>query len=150
MAKTGSIIKVLIDNLAAEGERVIQDAYNKKGYQNRTYNLHDSYGSAVYYNGVLQADSIRYVGPAAATKPRVVKGIMISGRDEVDKFFNNYKPSNKTGIELVVIAAIFYAGILEARKYHVISTAGKSLDAIASRLNGKVSSIKWNTHKRFI
>ena len=56
----------LISQLARDGEQALHDAYYGRGFNNRTYNLHDSYGSAVYYNGVLVNSSIRYIGAEMA------------------------------------------------------------------------------------
>ena len=53
MAVGNILIRRLIDELAEDGRKAIQTAYENRDFTNRTYNLHDSYGSAVYYNGVL-------------------------------------------------------------------------------------------------
>ena len=67
MATSGGVlIKALISQLADDGEKAIREAYEGREFTNRTYNLHDSYGSAVYYNGTLVKGSIRYVGAEMA------------------------------------------------------------------------------------
>ena len=61
-------VQALIAELARDGEDAIHDAYNNRDWNNRTFNLHDSYGSAVYLNGrlvkstVMLARSLRNTG----------------------------------------------------------------------------------------
>jgi hypothetical protein len=168
-----SLEKEVIKFLTDEGERIIKTAYSRRNWRNRTYNLHDSYGSAVFKNGALLRDTIRYVSsePKAnayrndkelgdyrgqrskaqkgssyhefgkADKPaRFLDGdtIQAYGRDEVNKFFNGYKLATTSGLELVVVAAMYYAGILESgylgTKYQVISSATTELNKIAQLL----------------
>ena len=161
--------------LTQQGERIIKQAYSRRNWKNQTYNLQDSYGSAVFKNGHLLRDTIRYVSSApkadakknskelgaySGERTRAQKGssfrefgktrgdtrfykgdtIQAYGRDEVDKFFNSYKLATPNGIELVVVAAMYYAGILESgylgTKYQVISSATTELNDIA-RLLGR-------------
>ena len=82
MATSGGVlIKALISQLANDGEKSIREAYEGREFTNRTYNLHDSYGSAVYYNGTLVKSSIRYVGAEMAEEDDRC------GRNEVNDFF---------------------------------------------------------------
>jgi hypothetical protein len=175
----------LVNELAIEGERAMRIAYKNRSYTNRLYNLRDSYGSAVYYNGRLLRHTIRYLGPEMG-KPiddtgwtwnkqrsmpdwrgeRRLKGdeIPMRGRDEIMEFFQKYKPS-VSGLHLVIVAAMWYANVLEKggggirRKYQVISGARAAVFNIAQRFNGyivdidqyrdrsKAPSIKNNTWK---
>lgn len=165
-------IREYIRLLTNEGERIIQEAYKKRDWKNQTYNLHDSYGSAVYVYGKLDKSSVRYVGPKQANAARnnkelgdyhgegtkalsgsaytefgrsgdkkYVDGdtIQAYGRDEVNKFFEGYSLADPKGIELVVVAAMYYAGALEWRKYQVISSANSELQKLARTIseNGK-------------
>lgn len=153
----------LINELAEDGARAIHFAFASRGFVNRSYNLHDSYGSAVFVNGSLYPDTIRYVGSAQARESssrelgnysgdrtwpdkqgkRTLTGdtIYVQGREEVYRFFLDYqaKGTMKSGIELVVVAAMFYASILEGgrgtlrRKYQVISGATNVLSALTKK-----------------
>ena len=129
----------LISQLARDGEQALHDAYYGRGFNNRTYNLHDSYGSAVYYNGVLVKSSIRYVGAEMAEEDERY------GRNEVNDFFSNYKPKNRKGIDLVIVAAMFYADILEEgkgrlkRKYKVIAEGEDYMKNVATHFRGTLS-----------
>lgn len=132
----------VINYLASLGEMAIQVAYNDKGFTNRTYNLKDSYGSAVYHNGALLVDTIRYIGPPEAKSKRLGK----SGREEVANFFREYSPSAKD-YELVVIASMPYAGVLETgggrlkRKYHVMVGARSLMERVAAKFGAKLRGL---------
>ena len=174
MAKKSAknIEQEVIEFLTEQGERIIKEAYNRRNWKNQTYNLQDSYGSAVYKNGYLIRKSIRYIsstpqanyrknskelGDFKGQRSKAQKGssyteflksgddrfltgdtIYAYGRDEVNKFFNGYKLATSSGIELVVVAAMYYAGILESgylgTKYQVISSATTELNKIAQLL----------------
>ena len=140
MATSGGVlIKALISQLADDGEKAIREAYEGREFTNRTYNLHDSYGSAVYYNGVLVKSSIRYVGAEMAEEDERY------GRNEVNDFFSNYRPKNRKGIDLVIVAAMFYADILEEgrgrlkRKYKVIAEGEDYMKNVATHFRGTLS-----------
>lgn len=165
--KTSYFVNQLIQDLTIEGEKAMIEAYNKRDFTNRTYNLYDSYGSAVYLNGRLLKYTIRYLGsekgkPINALKktgndwiwdkPRSMPDwrgerrltgdeIDMRGRDEIMEFFQKYKPNNK-GIELVVVAAMFYASYLEKglgkakTKYKVISGGFAAMQRIQSKYEG--------------
>ena len=140
MATSGGVlIKALISQLANDGEKAILEAYEGREFTNRTYNLHDSYGSAVYYNGTLVKSSIRYVGAEMAEEDERY------GRNEVNDFFANYRPKNRKGIDLVIVAAMFYADILEEgkgrlkRKYKVIAEGEDYMKNLATHFRGTLS-----------
>lgn len=161
-------IKQIVNELTKDGERIILAAYNSRGFKNRTYNLYDSYASAVYVNGVLRHNTVRYAGPSKAkdksmselgdyagdrTRPtyrggdnRYLKGdtVAVHGRDEAKRFFNDYKPPKDGGIQLVVIAAMFYAGIVESKGYHVLSNSYTELMALATKYGGSVRELNIN------
>lgn len=163
-----TFINKLIDELAEEGFAAITLAYRHRDFTNRTYNLHDSYGSAVYYNGRLVKRSIRYIGEERYTagkfmgwewtKSRSVPNfrgtrfytgdqVDMTGREEVMDFFSQYTPP-KVGLQLVVVAAMWYGLILEKgggnlkRKYRVISGARTIMDELAAKYGGSVSQIE--------
>lgn len=140
MATSGGVlIKALISQLADDGEKAIREAYEGREFTNRTYNLHDSYGSAVYYNGTLVKSSIRYVGAEMAEEDERY------GRNEVNEFFSNYRTKNRKGIDLVIVAAMFYADILEEgkgrlkRKYKVIAEGEDYMKNVATHFRGTLS-----------
>lgn len=134
------------DYLAKEGKRLIDTAYASKDYNNRTYNLHDSYGSCVFYNGKELPNTRRYVGRKAVTGKKNGNGELVLGRAEIDKYFDTYKSSFK-GFEIVTAVAIFYGVILEKglgrlrRKYKVISGMDSEMQALADKLGGKIVKI---------
>ena len=130
--------------LATEGGKLILQAVNSRDYTHRTYNLHDSYGSAVYLNGKLVEKSVMLLG-SKATKAKSYKGSKLKGSEEIMKYFRSYKP--KSAIELVVAAAMPYGVVLEKgggglrHKYKVISGINTEVGNLAARLNAKVNKL---------
>ena len=152
MGIKNSLIRQLIHELASDGKNAIQEAYKTKDYQNRTYNLHDSYGSAVYYNGVLQVDTIYYLSPNSTTAKKWY-GTLMKGHDELIDFLQEYQ-GQKNGIELIIVAAMPYASILEEgsgglkRKYKVISGAYSEMQSLQKKYKG--STIKRTSTSRVV
>ena len=139
-------IKQYAQYLAQEGKSLIETAYYNRDFNNRTYNLHDSYGSCVFYNGKEVPNTRRYIGKVATIGKTNHEGEIILGREEVDKYFDTYK-SNFNGFELVTAVAMYYGKELEKgtgrlrRKYKVISGMDSELQALANKLKGKVVNI---------
>ena len=134
--------------LAENGRRLLIKAFETSTFdKNKTQNLHDSYGSAVYYNGKL-VPGTKFVFTSRATQGKFnsYSGELEYGRYEINEFFNNYKTHTK-GFELVTAAAIFYAEILEKgtgrlrRKYRVISGIDGAMNELASKTGGTVINI---------
>lgn len=140
-------IKAYAEFLAEEGHKLIQKAFQNADFnKNKTQNLHDSYGSCVFYNRKEVPNTRRYVGRKATVGKKNPQGELVLGRAEIDRYFDTYK-SHTDGFELVTAAGIFYAEILEkrkgrlTRKYRVISGLGSSINELANKLGGKVIDI---------
>lgn len=138
----------MAEALSEEGYQLIRKAFDGSNYShNKTQNLHDSYGSCVFYDGKEVPNTRRYVGREATVGKRDPSGNLVLGRAEIDSFFDNYKAKAK-GFELVLAAAIFYGQILEEgsgnlkRKYRVISFIADNVEAVARKYGGKVNRIK--------
>ena len=126
-----AIIRNLIKSLANDGERVIKAAYESRNWKNRLNNLQDSYVSAVFYNGKLQEETVRYVNDEPQSKGSRLYGwvsdnvgdIDLTGRGEAKNFLESYQLRHgfEKGIRLVVVAAMFYASLLENNGYRVLS-----------------------------
>lgn len=119
-----------IDELEAHGKRILQECAEEADYENDTYNLIDSYAYGVYYHGKL----VRY-GFVTPTKRATKQHHKMWGRDEVKAYLEGgYTPEGV--YDLVIVASMFYGGILEAgkpplkRKYRVISGAYDKLDRV--------------------
>lgn len=143
----------MIMSLADIGEKIIKMAYVTKTFTDRTFNLRDSYVSAVFNKGRLVEGTKRHVGEPKSETALEYDDLatgdpeMTTGREEADKFiakwsFSSGRPS---GITLVVAAAMFYSGILESDryKYLVISHIQDELDALAR--NG-YTTMKYKAH----
>lgn len=130
-------------SLAKEGQRIIRKAYLGRKWKNRTYNLYNSYVAGVIVNGRVR--SIMYLGPEHAPDPRYNKGYKYGkkfhstsrkigyndaerGRREANNFIMSYAKQHKSKkVTLVIGVAMFYAGILERKGYHVLLGVGAEL-----------------------
>lgn len=142
-----------VNSLLKEGQRIIREAYESKDWNNRTYNLYNSYVAAVIANGKV-VKSI-YLGPEknpsgedeeytgykrwhTNVERRLGDNDAQRGREEADLFMESYAAQHNTKAEkdkitLVVGAAMFYAGILESKGYHVLANVSTNLENIASK-----------------
>ena len=81
-------------------------------WRNRTGNLHDGFGSAVYVAGTLIQSSIRFVGGEISRRRDPLT--METGREALMNFFNNrHYGSKKSDIVLVCVSAMYYTKYLE-------------------------------------
>lgn len=136
-------------SLAKEGQRIIRKAYLGRKWKNRTYNLYNSYVAGVIVNGRVR--SIMYLGPEHAPDPKYNKGYKYGkkfhstsrkvgyndaerGRREANNFIMSYAKqhvpawnSKQPKVTLVIGVAMFYAGILERKGYHVLLGVGAEL-----------------------
>lgn len=128
-------IAVLVDELTDLGQRACLYAIENKGYENRQYNLRDSIGSAVYVDGEIVPSSKRYAFRKSSKgsytdRGKNGTGKEMTGREAIDKYWDDNRTltNSRNAIELVVIAATFYAGILEADGIQVISDVADFLE----------------------
>lgn len=129
------------------GEEACQYAWERRGYYKPeteyepTFNIVDSIGSAVYVDGVLRPETKRYVYDIEISqKPYIDKGWggtggPMTGREALERYWQNNQTlptKGKNVVEIVCIAATFYAGILEKWINHVqvISAAADYLASI--------------------
>ena len=126
---TDKATKALVEALTTVGWQVAMEAYRRKTYTNRTFNLHDSYGSAVYVDGVLQPDTRKYVNRSRSKRNDVHGHIDsdnryapygLNGRRALDDFFNNLKISKRRKVTLVVAAAMWYGELVESKGFVVL------------------------------
>lgn len=134
--KIGGEIKNRIQGRIAEilskiGYQVALEAYKKarfSGWQHDTYNLHDSYGSAVYINGVFVEGSMKYVNRARSRKNknrtfRVGRALMGTGREALEHFFRHAWVVRKSDtITVIVAAAMWYGEYLEDKGFEVLDS----------------------------
>lgn len=136
-------IRDICDTLAQNGNRIIDECAAEINYQHQTFNLIDSYGFGVYYNGALERTGY-YTAQPAMTKRRNWYGKALAGREEIKNFLQSeYRPKSK-GFELVIAAAMPYGKILETgggnlrRKYKVISMAYDKLQDLSKNFKGSI------------
>lgn len=143
--------QAVIDQLTNEGQRIIYEAYQTSTFKNRSYNLHDSYVSAVFYKGTLLSKTIRYVGPESSKWKREYSNSMVggeyeakSGREEALKFLQKVQFGHQPkGLTLIVAAAMFYSSILEGHGYKVLSHVDYELEQLKK---GGLNVQKYRAH----
>ena len=105
--------KGVIDALKTKAcPEIIQLIFEQRSWKDDTYNLRDSFGWGVYYKGKQVAKGYLEAIPKA-TEGDKKRGLM--GREQVDAFLDDYKPQTYNDIEVVFVAGMYYAGILEWR-----------------------------------
>ena len=122
--------KDMIRALRDLGYKAMKDAYAKRRFTNRTGNLHDSYASAVFINGEIVQSTLRYLDNPMSKKRDSRTGK--NGHQTAKDYMATHKFGAKNNeIVLVVIAAMFYAGILENAPFYryVISPARDYIDS---------------------
>ena len=142
----GAMITRLLDTLEKEGKKILAECEQERTYTHRTHNLYDSYGFGVYLNGKLQRKGF-LSSSETATETKKWYGQEISGREQIENFLTGeYKPGK--GIDLVVVAAMPYAEVLENassgqhQKYKVISMSYNKLKELSNGVKGSsVSNI---------
>ena len=97
------MILLSLDDIA---RKAIDYALENKGYNNQTFNLHDSFGYAIFVNGQLYKDAIMQ-----PMKAKVEDDRGGYGRDKGYEFLVEYTPKSK--YEVVIVAGEFYAATLE-------------------------------------
>lgn len=114
----------MVEALTTLGYYAMMDAYGKHSFTHRTRNLHDSYASAVYVNGKLIESSIKHLRGSIGFKRDHVTGK--TGRETVLDYLHSHRyGAANNEIVLVVIAAMYYAGILEAGGMKRVKTGNK-------------------------
>lgn len=137
-------INKIIDYLADKGKSIIRDAVATKDTLTRKRNQQDAYGWAVYFNG-REMKRGYYTETRTAEKQRngwKEKGIAPGyGRDDLESYFNQYKPKTN-GFQLIVVNAVFYTEILEkgashlTRKFMVITQEMANMENVAKQFKG--------------
>lgn len=122
-------INKIVDYLAGQGKKIIHNAIQTKDTRQRTQNQNDAYGWAVYYNGREMRRGYWTAAPQANEKRNGWSGAGIDrgyGREDLVKYFDEYKPKSN-GFQLIVVNAVFYTAIQEAgggrlkHKYRIIT-----------------------------
>lgn len=92
------------------GNYIIECATTFVGYENQTYNLHDSYGYAVYHNEIIQGKPVML--RPVAYNPDTKGGW---GKERGKDFLESFHPTHK-GWSITIVAGEFYASFLENEK----------------------------------
>lgn len=121
-----NIIRDIVSSLSSIAHKVALEAYRQHSFENRTYNLHDSYGSAVFVNGKLIEESIRYVERSYSKKESTHRRTPLgaeTGRKALRRFFDEAKPIRTSDyITVVIAAAMWYAELVEIKGFTVLDS----------------------------
>jgi len=140
----------LYEQLIMEGRRLVEKAYEEKGFVNRTNNLDDSYGSCLFVDGKEYPNSRYYLHTLKqASVPYKYAGEEVYGREAVERFFDNFDKSvSKDKIMLVVVAAAPYARVLEDglsyglhHNYKVLAGITTNLEQLKRFYGGEVTTM---------
>jgi len=137
----------VVEVLEQKGKELVETAYRSSEFEDDTYNLRDSYGYAVYYNGKVKAFGGLDGRKATTPKKQSVNSKTKSfGRDDFEQYVKMYG-AKSYGFELIVVAVKFYAGFLEDgtrtnRKYKVISQIWDKMEDFGSQFKGTIKQIR--------
>lgn len=109
-------------------------------WRHRSGDLHDSFASAVYVNGVLIEDSIRYVGGTMADKENRSHIPVSMGRTEARWYLLHPDVDVSGDVTLLCIAAMYYTKYLEEGTHR----GGYRIKVIS----GALDYVMANWHKR--
>jgi len=105
----------LLDSISKAAHKLLTEIFEDRQWSDDTGNLRDSFGYAVFKDGVqVKRD---YLAAEQASKPYQPRGRMRSvgvlrGRQQVDAALDEYQPRN-FDYEVVIVAGMYYAVILE-------------------------------------
>jgi len=97
---------IIAEKLAEIGAIGVKYAIENHEFGNRTHNLEDSYGYAIYKNGAI------YGNPFLTNKVATEQNEGVFGHDEADKFLKGYSATTE-GWSLVVVAAMPYGNFVQ-------------------------------------
>lgn len=97
-----------INILTRLANTVLNYAQTRHTFKNQTFNLEDSYGYAIYYNGDIVKKTL---SESMANKPKIHDFEVWNGRDAANSFLDRYPAQD--GYTLVVVAGMFYAEWVE-------------------------------------
>lgn len=97
---------------------ILKNAYNRRNFSNKTWNLADSYVWAVYYRGEVKGSGYLWNGRAASADSvlheySATKRVPVNGRKLAEEFVASYVSTFQGGWEMVWAAVAPYARILQ-------------------------------------
>jgi len=129
-----TIIEEKLHKIGMDG---VKYAIEHHVFKNRTYNLQDSYGYAIYRNGAMVGDPVILDKKATVA----IKGMY--GYDECVKKLNEFKPESSAWT-LVVMAGMYYASYVE--EYYGLDVLENSYMHAQERANGEFKNINWSSY----
>lgn len=93
-----------INILTKLADTVLDYAQTRHTFKNQTFNLEDSYGYAIYYNGSIVKKTL---SSSKANQPKIHDFKSWSGVDAASAFLDRYPAED--GYSLVLVAGMYYA-----------------------------------------
>lgn len=100
----------MISTLTRLADVLLDYAQTRHTFKNQTFNLEDSYGYAIYYNGSIVKKTL---SDQKASKPKIHDFDSWNGRNAANAFLDRYPAATESGYTLVVVAGMFYAEWVE-------------------------------------
>lgn len=110
LANIAATEEAMYNAMSKIGELGVEYAVEMHEFKNQTFNLQDSYGYAVYFNGQIVGNPM--MAQKRATKPNEVGGIEYSGREEGFNLLDDFNAPSQ-GWSVVVVAGMVYASFVE-------------------------------------
>ena len=130
---------IVIDALYKLGLIGVKWAIQHHEFHNRSNNLEDSYGFAIYHNGGILGQPFLF--DKNATKMVEIHGKKYSGYREGKNFLLNFKPSTHN-YTLVVTAGLIYASFVE--EYYGLDVLQSSYLEVRKQADNVLKNLKWN------
>lgn len=102
--------EIMYESMSKIGMIGVETAVDMHGFKNRTFNLQDSYGYAVYNNGQMVGSPM--MAQRKALSPKEFGGIEYSGREEGENLLEGFQAPTQ-GWTVVVVAGMVYASFVE-------------------------------------
>lgn len=109
LANIASVEEAMYSAMVKIGKIGVEYAINSHGFQNRTFNLQDSYGYAVFKDGQMMGTPVMAV--KKAKEPIIFEGLSYSGQEEGKNLLEDFQAP--MGWSVVVVAGMVYASFVE-------------------------------------
>lgn len=140
LANIADLEEQMYNAMVKIGEVGVEYAVNMHGFQNQTFNLQDSYGYAIYYNGQMAGNPMMV--DKKADYPKEVGGLTYSGREEGIKALEGFNPPEQ-GWSVVVVAGMVYASFVE--EYYGLDVLLGSEQEAKIYAENILNEIKWES-----
>lgn len=131
LSEAKEVEREIIRRFAYVGERCLSEARDRGNYTDRTGNLRSSIGYVIVKDGeIIKRDGFR----------RVKDGK--DGVQEGKAFINKLVSEFPSGIALIVVAGMDYAGYVEARNFNVLTSSELLAEQLVPEIMAKLGFVR--------